>query len=105
MLGDRRSRLLCNIVLVRDATLDGFGLADVPEDLVGPHLSKGQLVSGPSRMVVTLGWMLSLLSQRPSVLTRVRTGRRRFALSHQLRGVVEAILGLDTSAIAAPLDV
>jgi DNA-binding transcriptional LysR family regulator len=33
-----------NIFQVRDAALDGFGLAYVPEDLARPHLSKGQLV-------------------------------------------------------------
>ncbi len=33
-----------NIFQVRDAALDGFGLAYVPEDLAQPHLAKGQLV-------------------------------------------------------------
>jgi DNA-binding transcriptional LysR family regulator len=33
-----------NIFQVRDAALDGFGLAYVPEDLAQPHLSKGRLV-------------------------------------------------------------
>lgn len=33
-----------NIFQVRDAALDGFGLAYVPEDLARPHISKGQLV-------------------------------------------------------------
>jgi DNA-binding transcriptional LysR family regulator len=33
-----------NIFQVRDAALDGFGLAYIPEDLARPHLSKGQLI-------------------------------------------------------------
>ena len=33
-----------NIFQVRDAVLDGFGLAYVPEDLVRPHIAKGQLI-------------------------------------------------------------
>ena len=33
-----------NIFQVRDAVLDGFGLAYIPEDLAQPYLSKGQLV-------------------------------------------------------------
>lgn len=33
-----------NIFQVRDAALEGLGLAYVPEDLVRPHLAKGQLV-------------------------------------------------------------
>lgn len=33
-----------NIFQARDAALDGFGLAYVPEDLVHPYISKGQLV-------------------------------------------------------------
>jgi DNA-binding transcriptional LysR family regulator len=33
-----------NIFQVRDAALDGYGLAYLPEDLVQPYLSKGQLV-------------------------------------------------------------
>lgn len=33
-----------NIFQVRDAALDGFGLAYVPEDLAQPFVSKGQLV-------------------------------------------------------------
>lgn len=33
-----------NIFQVRDAALDGFGLAYVPEDLAQPYISKGQLV-------------------------------------------------------------
>jgi DNA-binding transcriptional LysR family regulator len=33
-----------NIFQVRDAALDGFGLAYIPEDLARPHVSKGQLV-------------------------------------------------------------
>jgi DNA-binding transcriptional LysR family regulator len=33
-----------SIFQVRDAALDGFGLAYVPEDLAQPYLSKGQLV-------------------------------------------------------------
>jgi DNA-binding transcriptional LysR family regulator len=33
-----------NIFQVRDAALEGFGLAYVPEDIVRPHLTKGQLV-------------------------------------------------------------
>jgi DNA-binding transcriptional LysR family regulator len=32
-----------NIFQVRDAALDGFGLAYVPEDLARPHLSRGHL--------------------------------------------------------------
>jgi DNA-binding transcriptional LysR family regulator len=33
-----------NIFQVRDAALDGYGLAYIPEDMARPHLSKGQLV-------------------------------------------------------------
>ncbi|HEU4766086.1 MAG TPA: LysR family transcriptional regulator [Pyrinomonadaceae bacterium] len=33
-----------NIFQVRDAALDGFGLAYVPEDLALPYLAKGQLI-------------------------------------------------------------
>lgn len=33
-----------SIFQIRDAALDGFGLADVPEDLAQPHLSKGRLI-------------------------------------------------------------
>jgi len=33
-----------NIFQVRDAALDGFGLAYIPEDLAQPYVSKGQLV-------------------------------------------------------------
>jgi len=33
-----------NIFQVRDAALDGFGLAYLPEDLARPYVSKGQLV-------------------------------------------------------------
>lgn len=33
-----------NIFQVRDAALDGFGLAYVPEDIAQPYISKGQLV-------------------------------------------------------------
>ena len=33
-----------NIFQVRDAALDGFGLAYVPEDLAQPYVSKGQLM-------------------------------------------------------------
>lgn len=33
-----------NIFQIRDAALEGFGLAYVPEDIVRPHLAKGQLV-------------------------------------------------------------
>jgi DNA-binding transcriptional LysR family regulator len=33
-----------NIFQVRDAALDGFGIAYVPEDLARPYLSKGQFV-------------------------------------------------------------
>jgi DNA-binding transcriptional LysR family regulator len=33
-----------NIFQVRDAALDGLGLAYIPEDLARPHVSKGQLV-------------------------------------------------------------
>jgi DNA-binding transcriptional LysR family regulator len=33
-----------NIFQVRDAALDGIGLAYVPEDLARPYISKGQLV-------------------------------------------------------------
>jgi DNA-binding transcriptional LysR family regulator len=33
-----------NIFQVRDAALDGFGLAYIPEDLARPYISKGQLV-------------------------------------------------------------
>lgn len=33
-----------NIFQVRDAALEGFGLAYVPEDLARPYLSKGQLI-------------------------------------------------------------
>ena len=33
-----------NIFQVRDAALDGFGIAYVPEDLAQPYTSKGQLV-------------------------------------------------------------
>jgi DNA-binding transcriptional LysR family regulator len=33
-----------NIFQVRDAALEGFGLAYIPEDLARPYLSKGQLV-------------------------------------------------------------
>jgi len=33
-----------NIFQVRDAALDGFGLAYVPEDLARPYVAKGQLV-------------------------------------------------------------
>jgi DNA-binding transcriptional LysR family regulator len=33
-----------NIFQVRDAALDGYGLAYLPEDLAHPYLSKGQLV-------------------------------------------------------------
>jgi DNA-binding transcriptional LysR family regulator len=33
-----------SIFQVRDAALDGFGLAYVPEDLAQPYLSKGQLI-------------------------------------------------------------
>ena len=33
-----------NIFQVRDAALDGFGLAYVPEDLAQPYISKGQLI-------------------------------------------------------------
>jgi DNA-binding transcriptional LysR family regulator len=35
---------LNNIFQVRDAALDGFGLAYIPEDLARPYISKGQLV-------------------------------------------------------------
>ena len=33
-----------SIFQVRDAALDGYGLAYIPEDLARPYLSKGQLV-------------------------------------------------------------
>src|SRR5258708_31194961 len=33
-----------NIFQVRDAALDGYGLAYLPEDLAHPYFSKGQLV-------------------------------------------------------------
>jgi DNA-binding transcriptional LysR family regulator len=33
-----------NIFQVRDAALDDFGLAYIPEDLARPYLAKGQLV-------------------------------------------------------------
>ena len=33
-----------NIFQVRDAALDGFGIAYIPEDLAQPYLAKGQLV-------------------------------------------------------------
>jgi len=36
--------VLNNIFQIRDAALDGLGLAYVPEDLVRPYLAKGQLV-------------------------------------------------------------
>jgi DNA-binding transcriptional LysR family regulator len=36
--------ILNNIFQVRDAALDGLGLAYIPEDLARPYLSKGQLV-------------------------------------------------------------
>jgi DNA-binding transcriptional LysR family regulator len=36
--------ILNNIFQVRDAALDGLGLAYIPEDLARPYISKGQLV-------------------------------------------------------------
>ena len=36
--------VLNNIFQVRDAAVDGLGLAYIPEDLAKPYLSKGQLV-------------------------------------------------------------
>jgi DNA-binding transcriptional LysR family regulator len=36
--------VLNNVFQVRDAALDGLGLAYIPEDLARPHLTKGQLV-------------------------------------------------------------
>jgi DNA-binding transcriptional LysR family regulator len=36
--------ILNNIFQVRDAALEGFGLAYIPEDLARPYISKGQLV-------------------------------------------------------------
>ena len=44
--------ILNNIFQVRDAAIEGLGLAHIPEDLARPYLSKGHLV-----------WVLELLAE------------------------------------------
>ena len=59
-----------------DATLQGYGIAYLPEDLVDRHIASGCLMPGGVVWSATFFRILHLLPQQPSEPARIQSHRR-----------------------------